>query len=260
MQSQFCLKGKKALITGGAAGIGQSLGYALASAGAAIAVADIDEEAARKTADAIKAKHGVQTTAIRVDVTDPAQCAAMVARSADDLGGVDVCVANAGITITGVSLLDYTPEQWNKIMSVNLNGVFYTDQAAARYLVKQGTGGRIINMCSMGGTIITYHPYGASGAYCTAKGGVKQLTKAFALDLAKHRITVNCISPGYVRTALSAKFWEDPQSSGDKLRATPLGRPGEPEDLDGLAIYLASDASAYMTGSDVIIDGGFTVI
>ena len=256
----FSLKGKRALITGGAAGIGLSLANALASAGADIAVADINEEAAIKAAKDIAAQYGVNATGIKVDVTNPADVAAMVDRCVRDLGGMDVCIANAGITITGVSLLDYTPEQWNKIMSVNLNGVFYTDQAAARYLVKQGTGGRIINMCSMGGTIITYHPYGASGAYCTAKGGVKQLTKAFALDLAKHNVTVNCISPGYVRTALSAKFWEDPQSSGDKLRATPLGRPGEPEDLNGLAVYLASDASVYMTGSDVIIDGGFTII
>lgn len=260
MMEQFSLKGKRALITGGAAGIGQSLGNALASAGAAIAVADINEEAAAREAEAIRSKYGVSSVGIRVDVTDPAQVAAMVEECVAAFGGMDICVANAGITITGVSLLDYTSEQWNKIMSVNLNGVFYTDQTAARYLVKQGTGGRIINMCSMGGTIVTYHPYGASGAYCTAKGGVKQLTKAFALDLAKHNITVNSISPGYVRTALSAKFWEDPQSSGDKLRATPLGRPGEPEDLNGLAIYIASDASAYMTGSDVIIDGGFTII
>lgn len=260
MLEQFSLKGKRALITGGAAGIGQALGNALASAGAAIAVADINLDAAAKEAAAIKDTYGVQTTAVQVDVTDPAQCAAMVDAAAAAFGGLDICIANAGITITGVSLIDYTPEQWNKIMGVNLNGVFYTDQAAARYLVKQGTGGRIINMCSMGGTIVTYHPYGASGAYCTAKGGVKQLTKAFALDLAKHKITVNCISPGYVRTALSAKFWEDPQSSGDKLRATPLGRPGEPEDLQGLAIYIASDASMFMTGSDVIIDGGFTII
>ena len=260
MTAQFSLKGKRALITGGAAGIGLSLANALASAGAAIAVADINEETAAREAAAIKRAHGVDTAGIRVDVTDPAQVAAMVEQCVAALGGMDICIANAGITITGVSLLDYTPEQWNKIMSVNLNGVFYTDQAAARYLVQQGTGGRIINMCSMGGTIVTYHPYGASGAYCTAKGGVKQLTKAFALDLAKHKITVNCISPGYVRTALSAKFWEDPQSSGDKLRATPLGRPGEPEDLNGLAVYIASDASAFMTGSDVLIDGGFTVI
>lgn len=256
----FSLKRKRAFITGGAAGIGLSLAKALASAGADIAVADINEDADVSAAKEIAAEYGVNTTSIRVDVTDAADCAAMVDRCVKDLGGIDVCVANAGITMTGVSLLDYTPEQWNKIMSVNLNGVFYTDQAAARYLIKQGSGGRIINMCSMGATIITYHHYGASGAYCTAKGGVKQLTKAFALDLAKYNITVNCISPGYVRTALSSKFWEDPQSSEDKLRATPLGRPGEPEDLNGLAIYLASNASVFMTGSDVIIDGGFTII
>lgn len=259
MQTMFSLKGKRALITGGAAGIGLSLAGALASAGADVALADINAEAANKAAAEIGAAHGVRAVGIETDVTDAARTAAMVEACVAALGGLDVCIANAGITITGVSMLDYTPEQWLKIMNVNLNGVFFTDQAAARFMVKQGTGGRIINMCSMGGTIITYHPYGASGAYCSAKGGVKQLTKAFALDLARHKITVNCISPGYIRTALSAKFWEDPQSSGDKLRATPLGRPGEPEDLNGLAVYLASDASAFMTGSDVIIDGGFTV-
>lgn len=259
MRISFSLKGKRALVTGGAAGIGLSLANALASAGADMAVADINGEAALSAAKAIAAEHGVKTVGIRVDVTDPARCAAMVEECVAALGSLDICIANAGITITGVSMIDYTPEQWNKIINANLTGVFYTDQAAARRMIKQGTGGRIINICSMGGTIITRHPYGASGAYCSAKGGVKQLTKAFALDLAKYNITVNSISPGFIRTALSAKFWEDPVSSAEKLRNIPQGRPGEPEDLNGLAVYLASDASAYMTGSDVIIDGGFTV-
>ncbi len=260
MQSHFSLKGKRACVTGGAAGIGLSLARAFASAGADIALADINEAGASAAAETIAKESGVKAMGLRLDVTDPADNAAAVHKVASTMGSLDIFVANAGVTITGVSLLDYTPEQWNRIIDINLTGVFYSDQAAARLMIAQGTGGRIINICSMSATIINFHPYGSSGAYCSAKGGVKQLTKAFALDLAKHGITVNSISPGYVRTALSAKFWEDPESCADKLRGIPLGRPGEPEDLNGLAVYLASDASAYMTGSDVLIDGGFTIM
>jgi NAD(P)-dependent dehydrogenase (short-subunit alcohol dehydrogenase family) len=182
----------------------------------------------------------------------------MVETCVDQFGKIDILVNSAGVTVLGVPLIDMSEADWDKIVDTNLKGTFLCNQAVARQMILQKQG-RIINIASMSSTIVPRNPYGSSGVYCASKAGVVLLTKAFAVDLAEYSITVNAISPGYMRTPLVADFWEsDPGALHDKMAVTPMGRPGEPEELVGLVIYLASDSSTYMTGSNILIDGGYT--
>ena len=255
----FSLAGKTALITGGARGIGYHYAKVLAGAGANVVLADIMGDAAASSAEKLAAEYGVRTLGVPADVTDAASCAAMVEAAVTAFGSVEIGVANAGVSITGVNVMDFTAEQWDRIMSVNLKGVFLTDQAVGRAMIKQGKGGRIVNLCSMTATCISVHPHGSGAAYSASKAGVKQLTRAFAYDLAPYNITVNSLSPGWFRTEMTGDYWDDPAKGGEKVNRTPLRRPGEVEDLSGMMLYLASGSSSFMTGTDVIIDGGFSI-
>jgi sorbose reductase len=143
-------------------------------------------------------------------------------------------------------------------MDVNLKGMFFVNQSVARQMIKQRSG-RIINIASMSSVIINQNSYGSSGVYCISKAGVVNLTKAFASDLAPFGVTVNAISPGYMRTPLSASFWADPVGSEQKCSRIPMGRPGSPEELAGIVVYLASDLSTYTTGANILVDGGYTI-
>ena len=256
---RFSLHGKSALITGGARGIGLTCAKALAGAGASITLADRDEAKAQESAALLQAEFGVPALALAADVTDPASCAAMMDAAARAFGGIDIVLANAGISLPGVRLIDHTAEQWDAIFAVNVKGVFLTDQAAARAMIAQGRGGRIINMCSMTATVVSVHPYGSGGSYASSKAAVKQLTRAFAYDLASHNITVNSVSPGWLRTEMTQPIWDDPKNGGEKIARTPMGRPGLPEEICGAVLYLASGGSSFTTGSDLMIDGGFSI-
>lgn len=248
----FSLRGKRALVTGASSGIGRKVAQAYVQAGAHVAIAARNVEALEGIAGELAADGAGKVLPIRCDVTQPDQVNSMVDRVTAELGGIDVAVCNAGI-IAVVPMLEMSPEEFQRIQGTNVTGVFLTAQAAARAMVAQGRGGVIINTASMSGSIINVPQQ--VGHYCTAKAAVIQLTRAMAVEFAAHNIRVNSVSPGYILTELVEPLTEYHRQWEPKI---PLGRIGRPEELVGLYVYLASEASSYMTGSDVVIDGGYT--
>jgi NAD(P)-dependent dehydrogenase (short-subunit alcohol dehydrogenase family) len=248
----FDLHGKTALVTGGSSGIGKTVAQAYLEAGAQVAVAARNSEALRKVADELATATGAGVVPIRCDVTQPDQVTSMVDQVIAELGGIDIAVCNAGI-VSVAGMLDMAPEEFQRIQNTNVTGVFLTAQAAARAMVEQGRGGVIINTASMSGHIINIPQHVSH--YCASKAAVIHLTKGMAVELAPHRIRVNSVSPGYIRTELVEPLADYHAQWEPKI---PLGRMGRPEELSGLYVYLASEASSYMTGSDIVIDGGYT--
>ncbi|OSC29244.1 short-chain dehydrogenase [Mycobacterium vulneris] len=248
----FDLRGKRALVTGASSGIGRKVAQAYLQAGADVAVAARSVEALERIAGELAADGDGKVVPIRCDVTRPDQVTGMVDRVIAELGGIDIAVCNAGV-IDVVPILDMSPEEFQRIQDTNVTGVFLTAQAAARAMVAQGRGGVIITTASMSGSIINVPQQ--VGHYCASKAAVIHLTKAMAVEFAPHNIRVNSVSPGYILTELVEPLTEYHRLWEPKI---PLGRIGRPEELTGLYVYLASEASSYMTGSDVVIDGGYT--
>jgi sorbose reductase len=252
----FDLRGKRALVTGASSGIGKKVAQAYLQAGADVAIAARNFEALQNIADELAADGppGAEgnVVPIRCDVTRPEQVSALLDRATAELGGIDIAVCNAGI-IAMNGMLDMSAEEFQRIQNTNVTGVFLTAQAAARAMVEQGQGGVIITTASMSGHIINIPQQ--VGHYCTSKAAVIHLTKAMAVEFAPHNIRVNSVSPGYIRTELVEPLAEYHAQWEPKI---PLGRMGRPEELIGLYLYLASAASSYMTGSDIVIDGGYT--
>jgi NAD(P)-dependent dehydrogenase (short-subunit alcohol dehydrogenase family) len=246
----FDLRGKKALVTGASSGIGRKVALAYAEAGAEIALVARSLDVLEMLAGEIAAAGG-KAVPIACDVTRQDQVSAMVDRMTAELGGIDVAVCNAGI-VSVTPMLDMSVEEFERIQSTNVTGVFLTAQAAARAMVAQGRGGSIITTASMSGHIINIPQQ--VGHYCTSKAAVIHLTKAMAVEFAPHNIRVNSISPGYIMTELVEPLAEYHRLWEPKI---PMGRIGRPEELNGLYLYLASAASSYMTGSDLVIDGGY---
>lgn len=232
-------------------GIGQSIALRLADAGASIMVADVNESAGKQTVEQIKSDGG-KAAFIYSDTSKAATDAARVAQSTvDTLGGLDILVNNAGIYPT-VSVLELTEDKWDKILDINLKGYVFYAQAAAQQMIKAGHGGKIINLASIDGL----HPGGAGAvAYDSSKGGVVMLTKNLATELGSHNITVNAIAPGLIRTPGIASSGVDP-SEYFKPRLF-IKRLGEPDDIGKVALFLASSLADYMTGSILVVDGGF---
>jgi sorbose reductase len=247
----FDLHGKRALVTGASSGIGTKVAEAYLQAGAQVAIAARHSEALENVAAEL-ASAGSRVLPVCCDVTQPDQVSRMLDQITAELGGVDIAVCNAGI-ITVNPVLDMSVEEFQSIQNTNVTGVFLTAQAAARQMVRQGHGGVIITTASMSGHIINVPQQ--VGHYCASKAAVIHLTKAMAVELAPHQIRVNSVSPGYIRTELVEPLTEYHAQWEPKI---PLGRMGRPEELTGLYLYLASEASSYMTGSDLVIDGGYT--
>ena len=248
------LDGKKGFVTGGARGIGKSTATAFAEAGADVAIVDVDIEEAEKTAAGIAESTGRKVIAIKTDCTDPEQVDAMVSRVADELGGLDFCNNNAGICIN-VPAEEMTFEQWNKVINVNLNGIFLTDIAAGKYMLAHG-GGSIINTASMSAHIVNVPQ--PQCAYNASKAAVIQLTKSLAIEWAKRGVRVNSLSPGYIGTELTLNSPTLIPLIEKWNEMAPLGRMGRPEELAAICVYLAGDASSFTTGADFVIDGAFT--
>jgi sorbose reductase len=248
----FDLDGKRALVTGASSGIGKKVAEAYSQAGAQVAVAARHSENLGKVAKEIAAAGGGRVVPICCDVTQPDQVTSMLDQVTAELGGIDIAVCNAGI-ITVTPMLELLLEEFQNIQNTNVTGVFLTAQAAARAMVRQGHGGVIINTASMSGHIINIPQQ--VGHYCASKAAVIHLTKAMAVEFAPHKIRVNSVSPGYILTELVEPYSDYHALWEPKI---PMGRLGQPEELIGLYLYLASDASSYMTGSDVVIDGGYS--
>lgn len=255
VMDDFRLDGDVALVTGAAGGIGGALSAAVAEAGADVAIVDVDEEGLHAHADHLESETDATVEPIVADVSDQAATEDMVARTVDTLGDLDVAFANAGIGLRGGSAADYDMDDWDELMSVNLRGVFMTDRAAAAHMVEHG-GGRIVNTASILGVNGTM--FEGLAAYVTAKGGVVQLTRQLAGELGRRGIRVNAIAPGFIETAMTAEGMDVGNEAF--LRQIPLGRIGQPEDLKGIAVYLASEASPYTTGEIILVDGGLNAV
>jgi 2-deoxy-D-gluconate 3-dehydrogenase len=238
------LSGKTAIVTGGAMGIGYAIASRLAEAGAKVLIADKDDAAALAAAVNI----GMGSIACACDVSEEAQVDAMVARAVAELGGVDILVNNAGI-YPYVPVLEATKEDFEKIIHINLKGTFFAARAVAKQMVAQGKGGSIINISS----IDSVHPSAVGLAiYDASKGGVWSFSKNLALELAPHKIRVNTIAPGIIATPGTNMA----ESAPELVAKVPMGRAGEADDIGKVALFLASDLSSYMTGSQVVADGG----
>ena len=251
----FSLEGRKGFITGGAQGIGKTLALAFAELGADVAIVDMNIDKAEATAQELAAKTGRNIIALQCNVTDPKSVNDMIGQYEAQFGVCDFSVNNAGI-FTGDEAMEIDPATFKAVIDVNLNGVFFTAQAAARLMKKHGTRGSIISTASMSAKIVNVPQTIAN--YCAAKAGVVHLTKALAVEWAKYNIRVNCVSPGYIQTELLATMtdmlpiWQAKMPEGSRL--------GFPEDLIGAFVYFASDASLFATGSDLAVDGGYTIL
>lgn len=248
------LDGKRIFVTGGARGIGKSVATAFAEAGADIAIVDIDNEEAQKTAERLARDTGVKTIAVKTDVTNPDQVAQMIETVVSELGGLEAAFCNAGICIN-VPAEEMNFEQWKKVIDINLTGVYLTATAAGKYMLAHG-GGSIISTASMSGHIVNVPQ--PQCAYNASKAGVIMLTKSLAVEWAKRNVRVNCISPGYIGTELINNAPHLVPLIEQWNAMAPLGRLGRPEELQSVCVYLAGDTSSFTTGSDIVVDGAFT--
>jgi len=245
------LQGKTAVVTGAATGIGQAIALAFAKEGASVVVDYVGDHAVSKdTIDKIGAAGG-KSVAIEADVSNPDQVNSLIQQTIAAFDRLDIFVNNAGIE-KKFAFVDYPFDVWQKIIAVNLTGTFLCSQAAARQMIAQGGGGRIINISSIHEDL----PLLTNAPYCATKGGIRMLMRTIAVELAPHQITVNNIGPGAIFTPIDKDVEDDPKLNDEILAGIPLKRWGKPEEVAQLAVYLASDDASYITGSTHFIDGG----
>jgi NAD(P)-dependent dehydrogenase (short-subunit alcohol dehydrogenase family) len=247
----FDLSGKCGYVTGGGSGLGRAIATGLSEAGAGVVVSDINGEAAETVAAEIRTQGG-RAVALRTDVARHDDVETLIRTTTEQLGRLDFAFNNAGI-LKIIRPEDLSEKDWREELDVDLTGVFLCAQAAGRYMIAQG-GGKIVNTASISGMIVN------SGlTYSVAKAGVIQLTRVLAMRWARHRVYVNCFSPGYIRTGMTAPHVARAEVEQEMIRQTPLRRLGEPRDLVGAALFLASPASDFVTGQNLIVDGGVTL-
>lgn len=254
--SSFALSGRVCVITGGNRGIGRSLALGMARAGAAVAVLARNDEKNSQVLDELRAL-GVPAMALHLDVTARESLSGVIDAVEARLGGIDILVNNAGVaTVTG-GILNESPEVWDTTMATNLDATFLLSKCAATSMVKRKRG-KIINLASM----YSYFGAGMVPSYGAAKGGIVQLTKAMAVELAPHNIQVNAIAPGWIATEMTALTREHPgytEFNKMILARTPAARWGEPDEIAGAAVFLASAAADFITGVTLPVDGGYSI-
>ncbi|HEY4329430.1 MAG TPA: 2-dehydro-3-deoxy-D-gluconate 5-dehydrogenase KduD [Phycisphaerae bacterium] len=245
----FKLNGKVAIVTGGGRGLGTGLALAMAEAGADVAVVG------RTGLDEMKNKIealGRRCAVVKADLSQQDAVPAIIDATVKELGRVDILINNAGI-IRRAAITDFTQQDWDDVIQVNQRAVFFLSQAAARVMVKQNQGGRIINIASM----LSFQGGIRVASYTAAKSAVMGITRIFANELSQHRITCNAIAPGYMATDNTAPLRADEKRNAEIIARIPAGRWGTPDDLKGAAVFLASPASDYLTGHTLAVDGGW---
>jgi NAD(P)-dependent dehydrogenase (short-subunit alcohol dehydrogenase family) len=253
-QRIFDLSGKTALVTGGGRGLGRAMALGLADAGAEVAIADLLSSEAKGTADAVL-KKGRKAMAFTADITRANDVHGVVSEVTKVFGKIDILINNAGINLLSPAE-DFPLEDWQKVLAVNLTGVFLCAQAVGRVMIDRKKG-KIINIASVAGLVGTPHD---AVAYNSTKAGVISLTRSLAVEWGEYGINVNAIAPGMIETDLTRKRLENKDYYDYWMRTIPLKRVGRPQDLVGAVIYLSSEASDWMTGQVVVIDGGYTAM
>ncbi|MFA5126385.1 MAG: SDR family NAD(P)-dependent oxidoreductase [Patescibacteria group bacterium] len=238
---------KVAIVTGASSGIGLAIAEKFLSEGAKVVLADISD-----AGQAAAKKYGDQAIFVKCDVSKSSEVDALLKAALDKFGTLDIMINNAGIATSG-SASDTTDEVWHKTIEINLSGVFYGTRAAAKVMLKNKTAGSIINMASIAGLV----GFQGSLAYCASKGGIIQLTRAAALDLAAAHIRVNAIAPGVITTNMTKDYLADPGFQKMVQAMTPLGHVGEVKNIADAALYLSSEMSSYVTGQVLAVDGGW---
>jgi 2-dehydro-3-deoxy-D-gluconate 5-dehydrogenase len=259
IQQIFDLTGKVALVTGGAMGIGEGIARRLAEAGSAVMISDINLEAAQETARSIRQANGT-ADAILADASNREDIQKVTDATHEKFGGLDILVNNAGI-FPSMPFTEIRADFWQKVIDINLSGAFFHAQAAARKMIENQRGGRIINIVS----IDAFHPTGNLVHYDTTKAGLAMMTKSMALELGKHHITVNAIAPGAIQTPGASASSSGMNLPADQIEhimkaffaRIPLGRMGQPDDIALAALFLATPAADYITGETIVVDGGY---
>ncbi len=246
----FDLTGRVAVVTGAGKGLGRAMALALAAAGADVVVSSRTMADISKVRDEIR-DLGRRADAVPVDCADETSCERLMARAIERLGTVDILVNNAGINVRK-PILDLCAEEFDRVLKTNLYGYFYCARAAGRHMVARGSG-KIINISSMMGRVALP----TQGAYASSKGAVEQLTNVLALEWAQAGVQVNAIAPAYCETPLTQAVFNDPERHRFVCERTPMGRWGQPYELAGAVIFLASDASSFVTGHVLKVDGGW---
>lgn len=251
------LQGKHAVVTGGARGLGYQMATALARSGCAVSLLDVLDDVGA-SAERIADEFGVTTASAHCDVTDPESIAAALRTVIAVNGTPQVLIAAAGIAVHRPSE-EIEPDQWRRIVDIDLNGVFFSCQAFAREVFAAGGTASIVNIASMSAFVVNVPQ--PQAAYNAAKAGVEQLTRSLAVEWIGRGIRVNAVSPGYFASDMTKQFLETNREMGEFwVSRIPAGRMGEPEDLDGVTVFLASDASRYVVGECLVIDGGYSIV
>lgn len=245
------LKGKIAIITGSQRGIGYGIAEEMAKEGANIVISDIDLNGCKKAAEQLMSKYKVDSLAIKCDISKKNEVDNLIQQALKKFKRIDILVNNAGVVRFG-PLLQKTEQDWDFTLDINLKGTFLCTQAAAKQMVKQKQG-KIISIASIAGFV----GFDNISDYCASKGGIINLTKELALELAPYNINVNAIAPGVIETPMTASMLKDKKQRAGLLAQTPLGRVGQPKDIGKAAVYLASSDSDFVTGHTLVVDGGW---
>lgn len=247
----FSLAGKIALVTGAGRGLGRTMALALAGAGADVVVSARSKNEIEAASDEVRGL-GRRALAVPADITSEADCAALIDQTVEAFGRVDILVNNAGINVRK-PVLELSLEEYRRVLATNLEGYFLCARAAGRLMLEQGAG-KVINISSIMGRVALP----SQAAYASSKGGVEQLTKVLALEWAPHNVQVNALAPTYFETELTRPLFDDAERNAFITDRTPARRWGQPHELAGAVIFLASDAANYITGHTLLVDGGWT--